>query len=343
VSLIVDFAGAEGTQLGDLLAMDEGGARPGELWRLWTVTLVHAPLTVMPFHLLFNMYALWLAGPIVEQMYGRWRFLLFYLAFAAGGSLLTFAFGDARFGVGASGAIFGLFGVLFAAQRIHQPGVDRGTRAFLGQLGGLLAINLLFGFIVSGIDNSPHRRPVRRAGLGFYRAHQRADAARSLWVRQGSGSGTTVPAFGPAARRSSGWRHPGAPGLFAALFALGARPGLACSRCPRRLAPGSRARGLDSTRSSGGSRRQRVLTDSWPPRPAGRRVLADQRTRGWWIVPRQVTEGLGAVAGLATTVAASLPETVGVPRSRPVASRVAFGVRWRRTAPCSMPGGRPPR
>ena len=56
----------------------------GELWRLWTVTLVHAPLTEMPLHLLFNMYFLYLAGPFVERLYGRWTFLALYLLFAVG-------------------------------------------------------------------------------------------------------------------------------------------------------------------------------------------------------------------------------------------------------------------
>ena len=68
----------------------------GELYRLWTVTLVHAPIQQMPLHLIFNMYALYLAGPIVEQLYGRWPFLLMYLAAAAGGSLASFAFGSTR-------------------------------------------------------------------------------------------------------------------------------------------------------------------------------------------------------------------------------------------------------
>jgi hypothetical protein len=159
VSLIVDRR-PEG-QLGELLALNKvavARARSGGCGR----ARFHAPL-VMPFHLLFNMYALWLAGPIVEQLYGRWRFLVFYLVFAAGGSLLTFALGDARYGVGASGAVFGLFGLLFASQRIHHPVLDRGSRAFLGQLGGLLAINLLFGILVAGIDNFAPSRLI--AGL----------------------------------------------------------------------------------------------------------------------------------------------------------------------------------
>ena len=222
-SLVVDFAGPEGAQLGNLLALDKVAVAQGEIWRLWTVTLVHAPLDVMPFHLLFNMYALWLAGPFVEQLYGRWRFLAFYLLFAAGGSLLTFAFGGAQGGVGASGAIFGLFGLLFAAQRIHHPVLDRQSRAFLGQLGGLLAINLLFGFVVRGIDNFAHIGGlIAGLWLGLLLAPTNVPTLRSLWRRPGPVPGTTVPAFGAGGTvviRLAGIIA--LLGLFAALFAIG--------------------------------------------------------------------------------------------------------------------------
>ena len=78
-------------------------------------------------HLFFNMYALYLAGPIVERWYGAARFLLFYLLCAAGGSIASFVFGGEAPSVGASGAIFGLFGLLLAANRFHRP-VDRQSR-----------------------------------------------------------------------------------------------------------------------------------------------------------------------------------------------------------------------
>jgi membrane associated rhomboid family serine protease len=222
-SLVVDFAGADGAQLGDLLAMDKVRLAQGEIWRLWTVTLVHASLQVMPFHLLFNMYALWLAGPFVERLYGRMRFLLFYLVFAAGGSLMTFAFSDSRFGVGASGAIFGLFGLLFAAQRVHRPVLDRQSRAFLGQLGGLLVINLVFGFVVSGIDNMAHIGGlVAGLWLGFLVAPSNVPTMRSLWLRSGPAPGTLVPVFGTGGTlviRLAGVIA--LLGVFAALYALG--------------------------------------------------------------------------------------------------------------------------
>ena len=200
VSLVVDLAGPDGDQLGNLLRMDKVALAHGELWRLWTVTLVHARLDEMPLHLVFNMYALWLAGPFVERLYGRWRFIALYLVFAAGGSLFTFAFSTQpadRFGVGASGAIFGLFGLLFVAQRVHRPVLDSRSRAFLGQLGGLLVLNLILGFAIPGIDNKAHIGGLLAgAWLGLLLAPTGVPTLRSLWLRPNALTGAMAPAFG---------------------------------------------------------------------------------------------------------------------------------------------------
>jgi membrane associated rhomboid family serine protease len=224
VSLVVDLGGPEGTQLGDLLMMDKVALAAGELWRMWTVTLVHAPLQVMPLHLLFNLYALWLAGPFVERLYGRGMFLVLYLLFAAGGSLGTFAFGAGQYGVGASGAIFGLFGLLFAVQVIHRPVLDRQSRAFLGQMGGLIAINLLIGFVFGGtIDNWAHIGGLfAGVWIGVLFPPTRVPTMRSMWQRAGSTPGTVVLAFGTAGTRAvrvAGLLGLGA--LFLVLWSLG--------------------------------------------------------------------------------------------------------------------------
>lgn len=203
VSLVVNFAGSEGATLGGLLAMDKVGVVAGEVWRLWTVTLVHAPLQQMPLHLLFNLYALWLVGPFVERFYGRRVFLALYLLFALGGSLGTFAFGDARFGVGASGAIFGMFGLLFAVQVVHRPVLDRASRSFLSQIGVLIAINLVLGFVFRGIiDNWAHIGGlVTGMWIGLLIPPTRVPSLRSMWTRPGPTPGTLVPAFGASGTR----------------------------------------------------------------------------------------------------------------------------------------------
>ncbi len=137
------------------LELDKPRVAAGEIWRLWTVTLLHD--NANPLHLLFNMYALYLAGPIVERLYGPARTVGLYLLCALGGSLASFAFGSPAPSIGASGAIFGLFGILLIATRVHNPALDRSSRNFVAQLGTLLMINVIFGIIAAGyIDNFAH-------------------------------------------------------------------------------------------------------------------------------------------------------------------------------------------
>ena len=89
---------SEGLLLYDAFQLDKTAVAAGEYWRLFTVTLVHGSpqpgfFVASLAHLFFNMYALYLAGPIVERWYGPIRFLLFYLLCAAGGSIASFVFG----------------------------------------------------------------------------------------------------------------------------------------------------------------------------------------------------------------------------------------------------------
>jgi membrane associated rhomboid family serine protease len=183
----------DGGPLLDLLLLDKVAVAHGEIWRLVTIVLVHDPTFLL--HLLFNMYALYIAGPIVEQLYGARRFVLFYLLAAVGGSIASFAFGTGQYAVGASGAIFGLFGILFVATRAHHPALDRRGRALVGQIGMLLVINLAFGFAVgSQIDNFAHIGGLATGALlGLAFVPGRARTLRSFWT---SASGGTVGADG---------------------------------------------------------------------------------------------------------------------------------------------------
>lgn len=197
VSLVADFAGSADVDVFGALQMDKSAIAHGELWRLWTVALLHAPLDQNPLHLVMNMYILWIVGPVVERWYGRARFLLLYLVFAAGGSLMTFAIGPAGLGVGASGAIFGMFGLLVAARYVHRPLLDRGTNAFMGQLVALIVINLLFGLTTPLVDNWAHIGGlITGLWLGVLLAPSRVPTLRSMWLRPGPTPGSIVPAFG---------------------------------------------------------------------------------------------------------------------------------------------------
>ena len=197
ISLTALFSN-DGQALYDLLQLDKPAVAEGEYWRLWSVTLLHGDL----LHLAFNMYALYLAGAIVERWYGPLRFGAFYLACAAAGSTASFVFGGDIPSVGASGAVFGLFGILLAAGRLHHP-VDRESRGIMSQLLMLVLINIVFGFASGGsIDNAAHLGGLA-AGLwlGALVPPTRVPTLSSLWQRPsteqfGPGAGqTTAPAY----------------------------------------------------------------------------------------------------------------------------------------------------
>ena len=178
---------SDGGRIYDALQLDKPAVAHGEIWRLWTVTLLHDPTNFL--HLLFNMYALFLSGPIVERLYGTTLTIAFYLVCALGGSLGSFGFGSAAPSVGASGAIFGLFGILLIATRTHHPALDRGSRNFVAQLGTILLINVVFGIAASGyIDNFAHAGGfVTGALLGVAFVPGRVATIRSMWQPGSSG------------------------------------------------------------------------------------------------------------------------------------------------------------
>lgn len=117
----------------------------GEYYRMLSAAFLHAGL----LHLGFNMFALYLFGSQVERVLGLGRFLALYLLAAVGGSAMSHFFGPpASFGVGASGAVFGLLGAFFV--------IARARRLDTSQVAGLIALNLFLGAVVPGIDNAAH-------------------------------------------------------------------------------------------------------------------------------------------------------------------------------------------
>ena len=185
---------ADGQPIFDLLQLDKPALAAGEYWRLWSVTLLHGSL----IHLGVNMYALYLAGIIVERWYGWFRFLAFYLACAAAGSAASFVFGGDVPSVGASGAIVGLFGVLLAAGRIHHP-VDRESRAIVSRLLLMVVLTVGFGLASGGaVDNAAHLGGlVAGLWLGALVPPTGVPTLSSLW-RRPAGAGTVGTSGLPA-------------------------------------------------------------------------------------------------------------------------------------------------
>ncbi|MCP3425492.1 rhomboid family intramembrane serine protease [Rothia sp. AR01] len=121
------------------------GLTATEPWRMLTSGFVHSGIA----HILLNMYSLYLFGQALEPRMGRWRFLAVFLLSIVGGSAAVYLLTPPyTLVVGASGGVFGLFGAFFAWTRFR--GGD--TRALLI----LIAVNLVFGFVVPGISWQAH-------------------------------------------------------------------------------------------------------------------------------------------------------------------------------------------
>lgn len=205
LTVVVSFMAMspDGAFLYELLQLDKLAVAHGEYYRLWTVTLLHDPNNLL--HLFFNMYALYICGPLLEQLYGSRLFVAFYLLCAAAGSVASFVFGGNAPSIGASGAVFGLFGLLLAASRTHHPVLDRRGRSLVGQIGMLIVLNLVIGFALGAqIDNAAHVGGLL-AGLwlGFLIVPGRVSTLRSMWRRpageEASGRPPFLPALGVAA------------------------------------------------------------------------------------------------------------------------------------------------
>ena len=126
----------------------QAGAIPYEPWRMVTANFLHSTGSV--FHILLNMFSLYILGQNLERMFGRTRFLALTLISGFGGSVAVQLFSELNSAViGASGAIFGMLGAYFSISRTLTGRVNPGLLAILG-------LNLVAGFVIPNISWQAH-------------------------------------------------------------------------------------------------------------------------------------------------------------------------------------------
>ncbi len=130
------------------LALHRVYVENGELYRLITAAFTHESI----FHLLFNMYALFILGGQVETYLGKKKYLIIYFFSAIIASLLSCTV-NTTWSLGASGAIFGLMGSLLFFGYHYRLYLDSALKS---QIMPIIVMNLLIGFIIPGIDNAAH-------------------------------------------------------------------------------------------------------------------------------------------------------------------------------------------
>jgi len=124
----------------------------GEWWRLFTAMFLHAGMT----HLLMNMFSLYLIGRGAEIYFDTKSYLSIYFFSGLIGGLISLYMHPVSVGVGASGAIFGVFGALAGFFLAHREKIASHSKAFMKDFGIIIAINLVIGFSIPSVDVSAH-------------------------------------------------------------------------------------------------------------------------------------------------------------------------------------------
>ncbi len=124
----------------------------GQWSRLFTAMFLHGGMT----HLLMNMFSLYLIGRGAEKYFDTKSYLSIYLFSGLLGGLVSLMVHPISVGVGASGAIFGVFGALAGFFLAHRGDIEAHSRAFMKDFAIIIGINLVIGFSIPSVDVSAH-------------------------------------------------------------------------------------------------------------------------------------------------------------------------------------------
>lgn len=124
----------------------------GEWWRLFSAMFLHGGMT----HLLMNMFSLYLIGRGAELYFDTKSYLSIYFFSGLLGGLVSLYMHPVSVGVGASGAIFGVFGALAGFFLAHREKIASHSKAFMKDFTIIIAINLVIGLSIPSVDVSAH-------------------------------------------------------------------------------------------------------------------------------------------------------------------------------------------
>ncbi|MFT7823966.1 MAG: rhomboid family intramembrane serine protease [Sulfurimonas sp.] len=123
-----------------------------EWWRLLSAMFLHGGMT----HLLMNMFSLYIVGRPVEIYFSKYSYLAIYFFSGLIGAVASLAVHPESVGIGASGAIFGLFGALTGFFIVHRERIGAQSKVFMKNVGVIIALNVFLGLTIPAIDMSAH-------------------------------------------------------------------------------------------------------------------------------------------------------------------------------------------
>jgi len=166
--VLVDFGAMYGPKIAE-----------GDYWRLFTAMFLHVGVV----HLLLNAFNLFIFGRMVEEVFGPFRFALLYVLAGLFGSVTSYLVNPDVIAAGASGAVFGIIGMMMAYLAVQRLVLGKEAQQTLYGLLVFAGVLLGYGLLNSGIDNWAHLGGLA-AGFGLgYALTPEYDVVRSITGR----------------------------------------------------------------------------------------------------------------------------------------------------------------
>jgi len=121
-------------------------------WRLITSMFLHGGIT----HIAMNMFSLYVVGRATQMYFDLKSYISIYIFSGLVGGLTSMTMHPHGIGVGASGAIFGLFGALAGFFLAHRKQIGSHSIAFMKEFAIIIGINLAIGLAIPSVDLSAH-------------------------------------------------------------------------------------------------------------------------------------------------------------------------------------------
>ncbi len=146
-----------------------------EWWRLFTAMFLHGGM----MHIVMNMFSLYLIGRGAEMYFDKKSYISIYLFSGLIGGLISIYMHSNSVGVGASGAIFGLFGALAGFFLAHKEQLGSHTIKFMKSFGMIIGINLIIGLVIPSVDVTAH---IAGLVVGFIGGYIISLNAKYMWI-----------------------------------------------------------------------------------------------------------------------------------------------------------------
>jgi len=146
-----------------------------ELWRFFTAMFLHGGIE----HIAMNMLSLWFIGRVMELSFSKVSYLSIYFISGLVGGLFSIYMHYYPVGIGASGAIFGIFGALAGMVIANRKVMEEQFKSFMTEFGIILLLNLVIGISVESVDLSAH---IAGLVVGMIGGAMVAKSNKFIWI-----------------------------------------------------------------------------------------------------------------------------------------------------------------